>query len=389
MHFSHFSTLSLALSPLALAAVIPEILSRQENRIEDNRDEAVFLVSCTIYVTGNDASGNGNSDKLFYYKDYAKHLNNGKTDDEGYPTGPGDKGKRIQWTDGTQEKPINGELNGLKFTTWGLSEKGDSVTNVTGFADLGGARMRCYANANANWKQELYSGKMYNKCYAKYYCTRNERIIRRTVYDISDTVANVQFTSKETPGGIPGYETQYTLATLFNQLKDHEKNNVDDAHEYKIGNDRSGTKMTFSVDRKERAGDPYYEEDRINKVADMLTKELMPILWSKQKESDCKAWPVGRNQVEGTCQHTVPFPKQITVRVQTAAQSVLDWDDRDTIIIAIKHTSSKSCFAEKSIAALLTAAFSAASAVATGGASAAASGLGVVVGKAVAGSCGK
>jgi hypothetical protein len=395
MHYTTLSALFLSISPLALASVLPILNSTQENRIaqenriEDNRDEAVFLAKCTIYVTGNDASGNGNSDKLFYFKDYANHLNNGKTDDEDYAVGPGDKSRRVDYTDGTQEKPIHGQLNGLKFTAWDLNPKGDSHTNVTGRADLGGARMRCYANANANWKQELYSGKMYNKCYAQYYCTRTERIIRRTVYDISETVTSVKFTGQESNRGTSGsgLDVQYTLAHLFDQLKDHDKNKVDSAHEYKLGNDNSGTQMTFFIDRKERDGDVYYEEDRIIKIADLLNKELMPIIWAKDKKGDCKAWTVDRNRVDGYCIHTMPFPKQITVRVQTAEQAVLDWDDRDTVIINVKHTSSKNCFAEKTIATLFKAAFSAAAAVATGGASAAAAGLGVIVGKGVEASC--
>jgi len=71
--------------------------------------------------------------------------------------------------------------------------------------------------------------------------------------------------------------------------------------------------------------------------------------------------------------------------VQVADQAVLDWEDRDVVVFEV--TKGSECKAESALSIAIKAAFSAVSAATTGGTSAAAAGLGIVVGSSAMGAC--
>lgn len=379
MHFSELSTILLALSPVALASVIPQILTRED----DLRDEAVYLSKCSIYVKGNDASPNGQSDRLLYFKNLKNSLDKKDPDDSPYAWGGSVNGGRVDYLAGTEEKPINGMVGKKEFKAWGLAKVGDKDTFVTGNAKLDGADFRCYTNLNLNFKFD-YGPKMYQKCYATHYCTRSERLIRRTRVTTYEAAEYVTLTSKLTKKGkSSGPEIKNPIMKAFDSLKTHmEKKNPDNTG-YTIGN--SNSKLVYTVLRQEAEGDPYYEANRIDLVSKLLTDTLAAGIYKNETIHDCDNVP-NRGGVDWTpCKSTFPFPKQITIQVQVAKQSMLDWDDRDFVKITTESDKTD-CKADKMFG-LISGLFGVASAVATGGVSAGLSGLGAVSGIAASGSC--
>lgn len=274
MHLPSYATLFLTIAPLVLGT---PIVKRDDQRL----DEAVFLTTCFKYVKTNDATPNGRDDKLWYFKNYEESIN-GKQFDEDYASNPGDKSKPVDWKSGTDANPIKGTLDGKAFNVWGLQEKGDKDTFFTGYADLGGAPMRCYNNSAASWKQD-YGDKMYIKCSAKYYCTRSSRQIRRTLVTTYSTMQSIPFRGEQNYDIKNDRGVQEQVMNAFLGLKNHHKSNAADGEGYKIGS--KDYMMTYSVSRMEKDGDPYYEADRIEKVADLVAKQMLPQLWSKDKIS--------------------------------------------------------------------------------------------------------
>ncbi|CAG8976732.1 hypothetical protein HYALB_00012530 [Hymenoscyphus albidus] len=373
MHFNDLATIFLALSPLAIAAVIPDLEPRQE---EVRADEAIFLVKCSKYVkNAKDASASGSSDKLFYYKDYNNAVLAKNQDDECFPSNPGPKEHSIDWTTGTYENPIKGQLDKKAVTIWGITERGDKTANTAGHAMFGGARFRCYANADYDINQD-YGDKMYQKCYANYYCTREERQIRRTFFTVYENTEKIVLTGKEVHEPKRDGYIATVVDGAFGNLKTHMANNAADDTRYPLGN--SGAYMTFTVRRSEKDGDLNFEEDRIDKVADLLKNQLNAKIYATDTLGECIKYPSG-NKVLGTCKHTITFPKEILVQIQVADQQVLDWDDRDTVVI--KVYSGKDCRKDSvGVKNILGAILSAGAAVSSGGFSAVAGGLGAIMG---------
>ncbi|KAG9232484.1 hypothetical protein BJ875DRAFT_77825 [Amylocarpus encephaloides] len=387
MHFSTLSTVILAATPLAFSATIPQVIPRGENRIEDRIDEAVFLVRCNKFVVGNDQSSSGTMDKLFYYKDYKDFTDNKDQNAESYVSGgTGSGNMRIKWEEASAEKPIKGDLDDMPFEVWGLDPKGDKETHVTGRATLDRADMRCYDNAGASWKQD-YGPKMYIMCSANYYCTRSNRLIRRTWVEVRETIEKVEMTGEATHGVKgPDLTIQYDIRSAFKNLRAFHDKKEADGKLYTIGQFGSHD-IKFTVSRQEKPGDPYWEEDRISLISDDLAERLSKTLWEKAEQGECKAWFVDRMQ-RGKCKHVVPFPKEIIVRVQTADQQTLDWDDRDVVTITVQPKDKGSCKSDKVLGGILGGLFKVGAAAATGGASAALTGLGLIAGQAVSGTCG-
>ncbi|KAH8649741.1 hypothetical protein BGZ60DRAFT_498991 [Tricladium varicosporioides] len=374
MHLSAYGIFLLTVAPLALGTPI-------QQRDNERLDEAVFLTTCFKYVKGNDASANGRDDKLWYFKDLKDSATGQQAYSESYASNPGDKNHPVDWKSGTETNPVEGTLDKKSFKVWGLEEKGADKTFVTGYADLGGAPMRCYSNSGATWKMD-YGDKMYIKCSAKYYCTRTSRQIRRTAVTVYSTMQSVPFLGQQNFDIKNDMGVIEQIRGAFMYVTEHYNKNMADGEGITIGS--KDYKMTYTVSRMEKNGDPYFEPDRIDKVAKLVAEKMVPQLWSKDKISDEKAWPSG-GKLLAKATHTIPFPKQIKVQVQVAQQAMLDWEDRDVVVFEVKK--GNECKDEGLLGIAIKAAFSAVSAATTGGVSAAAAGLGVIVGDSVTGSC--
>ncbi|KAH6678563.1 hypothetical protein B0J14DRAFT_688614 [Halenospora varia] len=360
MYITDLLTLLLAATPLVLANPIVQ------QRDEDRPNEAVFLVHCDVYQKGQDQSPNGRRDKLWYYKDYKDSQNNGVQTDEDFASNSGDKSKHVEWASGTMDNPIKG-----------IVDKRNSRC---------GAEMRCYDNAKSSWKQD-FGAKMYQICSAKYYCTRKERKIRRTQVTIYSTIETVQITGHQY-SDMNDIKVQADVREAYASLKQHMKANAADGAGYKIGD--SNWEIQYTVNRPEKKGDPYFEEDKINQISDMLAKQMYPELMKNDKITGISKTPVkpgssGKGVALAT--HNIPFPKEIKVVVQIADQAVLSWDDRDSVVAKVVNKNAKGCSTDKASSLALKAVFSAVSAVATGGYSALATGLGAVAGEVDAGFC--
>ncbi|KAM3064994.1 hypothetical protein ACMFMG_001202 [Clarireedia jacksonii] len=373
MYLSRYTAIVITVMPLVLGTLI---LQREDERL----DEAVFLTTCFKYVKGNDAIPNGRDDKLWYFKNLEDSIK-GKQFHESFASNPGDKSHPVDWKSGTESNPIKGTLDKKQFKVWGLEERGDNNTFVTGYADLNGAHMRCYNNSAMSCKQD-YGEKMYIKCNAKYCCTRESRQIRRTIVATYSTMQSIPFIGHQTYDIENDYEVMEQVKRAFRGLKDHYKSNAADGEGYKIGS--KDYMMTYSINRMEKEGDPYFEADRIDKIADLVAEKMLPQLWSKDKISDAMAWPSG-NRLMAKATHMIPFPKEIKVQVQVAAQATLDWEDRDTVVFTVKK--GNECKSENALSIAIKAAFTAASAATTGGVSAAAAGLGIVIGDSAMSAC--
>ncbi|TEY70263.1 hypothetical protein BOTCAL_0108g00180 [Botryotinia calthae] len=337
MHLSGFATILLAIAPLVLGN---PIITREDERL----DETVFLTTCFIYMKSNDATPNGRNDKLWYFKNYEDFIK-GQQFDEAYASNPGDQNHPVDWTSGTEGHPITGTLDKKPFKVWGIEEMGDRKT-------------------------------------ARYYCTRNSRQIRRTIVTTSSTMQSVPFLGKQNHDAKNDFGVQEQVKGAFLGLKTHYKSNAADGEGFQIGS--KNYKMIYAVNRMEKEGDPYYEADRINQIADLVAEKMLPELWSKDKMSDERAWPSG-GKILAEATHTIPFPKEIKVQVQVAEQAMLDWEDRDTVVFTVEK--GNECKVDSVLSIAIKAAFKAASTVTTGGVSAVANGLGTVVGELASGAC--
>lgn len=159
---------------------------------------------------------------------------------------------------------------------------GDHKTFVAGYADLGGTHIRCYNNSASYWKQD-YGEKRYVECSAKYYCIRNSRQIRRTIVTTSSTMQSVPFLGKQNHDATDDLGVQEQIKGAFLGLKTHYKSNAADGEGFQLGS--KNYKMAYAVNRMEKEGDPYYETDRINQVADLTAEKMLPELWTKDKMS--------------------------------------------------------------------------------------------------------
>lgn len=279
MHLKELASFFLIAAPLLLASPIA-------SRDDPQRDEAVFLTTCDLYMKSNDATPNGSKDQLFYFRDYNKSLQptSSLQDDDAFSNNPGDKSHPVDWTSGTVETPIKGQLDKRTFTAWDLEEQApDSETHTTGRAMLGSVPMRCYDNANATWKQD-YGEKMYVKCRAKYYCTREERQIRRVVFNVYNTTEKVVFDGHESD-----YEHDREVANVvrsaFSSLQSHYLKGEINRDKFPIG--KSEHLMEYYVHREEKAGDPFWESDRIQLIQEHLLNYVVPAI-KKTEKIDCK-----------------------------------------------------------------------------------------------------
>ncbi|TGO54626.1 hypothetical protein BCON_0104g00230 [Botryotinia convoluta] len=361
MYLSGFATILLAVAPLVLGS---PLLPREDERL----DEAVFLTTCFKYMKSNDASPNGRDDKLWYFKNYDDSIK-GEQFDEAYASNPGDQNNPVDWTSGTEGNPITGTLDKKPFKVWGLTEMGDGKSFVTGYADLGGAPMRCYNNSASYWKQS-YGDKI----------LLHEKFATDPSHDCDDF--HIPFLGQQNYDVKNDHGVQEQVKKAFLWLKDHYGSNAADGEGYTIGS--KDYKMTYAVNRMEKEGDPYYEADRINQVADLVAEKMLPELWAKDKISDERAWPSG-SKILAEATHTIPFPKQINVQVQVAEHAMLDWEDRDTVVFTVEK--GNECKADSVLSLAIKGAFKAVSAATTGGVSAVANGLGFVVGELAAGAC--
>jgi len=275
MHLSAYAIFLLTVAPLALGTPI-------QQRDNERLDEAVFLTTCFKYVKSNDASPNGRYDKLWYFKDLNDSTTGQQYYDESFASNPGDQNHPVDWKSGKEDKPITGTLDKKPFKVWGLEARGADKTNVTGYADLGGAHMRCYNNSAATWKMD-YGDKMYIKCNANYYCTRASRQIRRTIVTTYSTMQSVPFLGQQNFDIKNDRGVMEQVRNAFLYVKEHYKRNEADGEGITIGS--KDYKMTYTVSRMEKEGDPYFEADRIDLVADLVAEQMLPQLWSKDKIS--------------------------------------------------------------------------------------------------------
>ncbi|KAM0166779.1 hypothetical protein ACHAQE_000985 [Botrytis cinerea] len=285
-------------------------------------------------MKSNDATPNGRNNKLWYFKNYDDSIK-GQQFDEAYASNADDQNHSVDWTSGTEGHPIADTLDKKPFKVWGHRGNG------------------------------------------------RPQDIRRTIVTTSSTMQSVPFLGKQNHDATDDLGVQEQIKGAFLGLKTHYKSNAADGEGFQIGS--KNYKMAYAVNRMEKEGDPYYETDRINQVADLTAEKMLPELWTKDKMSDERGWPSGE-KILAEASHRFPFPKEIKVQVQVAEQAMLEWEDRDTVVFAVEKVNEWKVDSELNIA--IKAAFKDASTVTTSGIiSAVANGLGNVVGELAWGAC--
>ncbi|KAF2805405.1 uncharacterized protein BDZ99DRAFT_104778 [Mytilinidion resinicola] len=376
MRLSSFASLLLASTSLVTARVLP--------RDDDNRDEVVYLLNCKNYF-GNSVFNSGSKDALWLLPNFETSRNAGQHPIEAYPSdhGLGKDYGDMDYTVGTEAQPITGTLDGRLFQVWGLAEKGDPNTSLTGEAKLGGHDMACY-QAPTVFTQTISKDRHY-KCVARYWCTRRDRTIRRTSFGISNTTADVILTS-----GSPGDATSAViLANVKEALRNlqvaYDGDLSDDAAVFTIKDTESA--ISFAIDFDEKAGDLNFDPNRLKDMADQLVDKLAPAIANAAKLVKCSQ---GWGAQYASCTYKLVFPEQIKIESQITLQANQNWitQDKVKIIVGKKAGGKDECKTDGAVASVFAGVFGALGAITTGGMSGVAQGLGGVFGAIHAAKCG-
>ncbi|KAF2489238.1 hypothetical protein BU16DRAFT_544642 [Lophium mytilinum] len=375
MRISTFSSLLLASTSLTTARVLP--------REPDDRDEVVYLLNCKAHI-GNDVFVSGTKDQLWLFPNFETSRNAGQHPTKAYPSdhGLGKGYGDMDYTVGTQAQPITGTLGNRLFEVWGLAEKGDANTTITGEGRLGGRDMTCYQSPTTF--TETVSADRHYECIARYWCTRQERTIRRTSFGVSNTTADVLLTS-----GSPGPATnKIILASVKEALRNLQvswDNHLSkDASVFKIKDTDSA--IAFEVSFDEKDGDINFDPNRLKGMADQLVDKLAPAIADAAKLVKCAQ---GWGAKYASCTYKLVFPEQIKVESQITAQANQNWITQDWATITVgKQAGKVECKTDGAMASVFAGVFGAIGAVSTGGLSAVAQGLGGVFGAVHASKCG-
>lgn len=345
----------------------------------DYLNEAVFLSECQKLKKGTNEQV-ALEDFLLYFPVYDYVRYNNSLDIGDVATAPFPKSQRVDamgthvdWTLATGDDKITAKFPtiGRTFSVWDLDDEGDPDTNVTGVADLGGKGMLCY---DEPWSFKMDRNGWDYKCHAPYYCTRERRMIRRTVFDIYETTTAVEIEGlpKRKNGGKLDERIEGMVGNAFFYLQLADRDGVGGAYEYAIDFRLKKHTIRFDIQKGQREGDPKYDAERIKLISEHLYEVVTPEIVKKVKTKTC----YGSN----TCIYTVPFPSQIKVQVQTALQEQLNWQPTDVIDIYVDVKENAECGNDAVLAKTLSGLFAGIAAVATGGYSAAASVLGGITG---------
>jgi hypothetical protein len=303
----------------------------------------------------------------------------------------GDKGQHnsktshIDWTLAKEATPLSAEFPQGKFQVWDLAEKGDTHTNITGVAKLGGRDFRCY-----DWPRfkitDLEKGpnQVRHECVARYYCTRTERLVRQTKFNVFDTAITIPITGGD---DMKVKDTRILdfIKGAFGQLEKAVEDNAVDTHPYPI--ESSDFNIYFDIQRAEGPNDARYDPNRIKAITKHLTDKIAPELYKNQLVRNCRGIIMG---LAPTCEHQIAWPAKILIQVQFATQALQNWEDQDTITIRVAKDPAKvdaSCKRNQALAKVLGGLFSVGSAYTSGLKSAVSSGLGDVFGIPSNGNC--
>ncbi|KAF4634397.1 hypothetical protein G7Y89_g3714 [Cudoniella acicularis] len=371
---------------LALAAISVTHASPISSRENDRPDEMVYLINCDRFQ-GDSKTPNGIKDQFLYFEDLEKSLSDGRG---GIARAiAGDNGRHdgmyshIDWTLAKEDTPLHAEFPQGEFKVWGLAEKGDPKTNITGVAELGGRDFRCYDWPRFHLSQNG-GGVIKYSCTARYMCFRAERLVRQTKFNVFDTTITIPIS-----GGADMKEKDTRILddvkAAFHKLEQAAADNTGDTHGYQIGD--SDFNLYFDIERAETPKDAHYDPNRIKNIAKMLADNLAPELYKNQTIRNCRASIIGLDPI---CEHRISWPAKIKVQVQFATQALQNWVDQDIITIRVGRDPAKvdtSCKKTESSAAVLSGLFNAGGALTGGVASAVSMGLGGVFGGVAIGTC--
>jgi hypothetical protein len=390
MHFSQIAAFTLATASVAYSSPIV-------SRVQDSPDETVFIVNCDRFE-GASKSPSGVRDQFLYFGDFDSSVslinNPGTSHFFSSATARsviGDKGQHdskishIDWTLAKEDSPLSAEFPQGTFQVWDLAEKGDTHTNITGVAKLDGRDFRCYG-----WPRfsivDLQKGpnQVRHDCEARYYCTRSERLIRQTKFNVFDTTITVPII-----GGsdmkVKDTRILDSIKGAFSQLEKAVAENAGDTHPYPINS--SDFNLYFDIQRAEGPNDARYDPNRIRAITNYLTDKIAPKLYENQLIRNCRGTIIG---LEPTCEHQIAWPAKILIQVQFATQALQNWDDQDIITIRVAKDPAKgdaSCKKNKALAQVLGGLLSVGSVYTSGFKSAVAAGLGSIIGVPSNGNC--
>lgn len=394
MHYAQIAAIALAAASVAETS---PVVSRAQP-VKDRRDEAVYIVNCDRFE-GMSKTSSGIRDQFIYFDDLDNSIdliNNPSTSSFfSYGTARdvvGDKGKHdsktshIDWTLANETSPLSAEFPQGSFKVWDLAEKGDARTNITGLATMDGSRdFRCYTWPTFKIADYIKgpNNVVYN-CEAKYFCTRLERQVRRTKFNVFDTTLTVPIIGgndmKVKDTRILGF-----IKNAFGQLEKAVADNVGKTHPYPI--ESSDFNLYFDIQRVETDSDANYDPNRIKAITKHLQDKLAPELYKNQLVRNCRGTIMG---LEPTCEHQIAWPLQISIQVEFATQALQNWGPQDTIIITVAKDPAKvdaSCKNDKAVAKVIGLALSVGSAYTSGIKSAVSSGLGGIFGVPGDGKC--
>lgn len=394
MHYSQIAAFALAAASIAETSPI----ASGAQPVKDRRDETVYIVNCDRFE-GTSKTSSAVRDQFIYFEDLdnsvnlisnpgtSSFFNSGTARDVvGYKGQHDSKTSHIDWTLAKERSPLSAEFPQGSFQVWDLAEQGDPRTNITGVATMDGSRdFRCYDWPTFRMTEYVKGpNNVVFNCEAKYFCTRLERQVRQTKFNVFDTTLTVPII-----GGsdmkVKDTRILNSIKNAFGQLEKAVAENAGKTHPYPI--ESSDFNLYFDIQRAEVKGDANYDPDRIKAITKYLTEKLAPELYKTQLVRKCRGTIMG---LEPTCEHQIAWPAQISIQVQFATQALQNWIDQDTIIITVAKDPAKvdaSCKKDKALAKIFGLAFGVGSAYTSGIKSAVSSGLGGILGVPSDGKC--
>ncbi|KAH7073034.1 hypothetical protein BKA63DRAFT_56169 [Paraphoma chrysanthemicola] len=385
MHHTRFLATCIFTSQLVSSLSIDRRNTPNTRDVVNTPDEVVYLADCMKYSAGNSSHPESVGSLLVYHPqfDTSRDFPQSQWYDADEPSPPkaqpaSTTSQQIDWPQGKSEDPITGTFASLgrNFSVHGLGTQGNPDTNATGMATLGDQAMRCYAQTTT--LQSSFNGAKY-KCHAPYYCTRESRQIRRTLFQISKQTVAVQILGEPQQPRDPRIEGIADLVYYWLQSAGSDAQNgvteyvIDAAWQRELGIQPLHS-IRIDVQDENRKNDPKYDEARKVHVANHLRSTLMPIILGtlkfERKEYAAKTMDVWSAQ----------FPAHIQVQEQIAYQNRLDWKVADVFDINIVSRKHPECKADEAWAKVLANMVALGKGDVKGGYSALLSGLGGVSG---------
>jgi hypothetical protein len=353
--------------------------------VVDAPDEVVYLADCIKYDNANSTEPRSVQSLLIYHTQYdtTRDIPKFQWYDAAAPSLPkaqsaGATSQQVEWPLGTYDDAINGrfEALGRNFSVHGLGTQGNPETNVTGMAKLGDQAMRCYAQPTT---MQSAHNNAYYKCHAPYFCTRESRQVRRTVFQISKQVVAVQVLGAPQTPRDPRIEAVVDLVYYWLQSAGSDAQNgatefvIDAAWQREMGIQPLHS-IRIDVQDAGRKLDPKYDEARKVHISNHLRQMLMPLILGslgfERKEYAAKTMDVWAAR----------FPAHVQVQQQIAYQHRLDWKVADVFDINIVSKRHPECKEDGAWAQALADMVSVGRGSVSGGYSALLSGLGGVSG---------